>query len=379
LIKSAIVPVTPVVPSIYNQQNMDSAPLANLSIRGRGAAANPPNRFEPLDIEADPEGFDPDAPPPKTIYLNDTTKSIISHNNSPDVGFYASINPYRGCEHGCAYCFARPFHEYLGLSAGLDFETKILIKQNAPELLRRELSSKKWKPTTLQISGITDCYQPIERKLQITRKCLEVLAEFRNPVSLITKNALVRRDIDILKQLAEHQAVVVLVSLTSLDADLTRMMEPRTSAPRARLEAVRELSSAGIPVGVMTAPVIPGLNDHELPALLHAAADAGASYAGFTPLRLPFAVAEIFSDWLQHHFPDRKEKILGRVRSLRGGKLNDPNFVSRMKGEGIWAQQLKAVFTMARKKAGMDKPFPALSTAAFRKPEEPNLWQITQV
>jgi DNA repair photolyase len=359
-------------------QSPDPTPLISLSIRGRGAAANPPNRFEPIDIEPDQENFDPDAPPPKTIYLNDTTKSIISHNNSPDVGFYASINAYRGCEHGCAYCFARPFHEYLGYSAGLDFETKILVKQNAPELLRRELMSKKWQPTTLQISGITDCYQPIERKLRITRRCLEVLAEFRNPVSVITKNALVRRDIDVLKTLAEHQCVVVLVSLTSLDQDLTRVMEPRTSAPRARLEAVKELAAANIPVGVMTAPVIPGLNDHELPALLQAAADAGASYAGFTALRLPYAVAEIFSNWLERNFPDRKEKILGRIRSLRGGKLNDPNFGSRMKGEGIWAEQLKAVFEMAKKKAGLDKPFPGLSTAAFQRPEEPNLWQLTQ-
>ncbi len=355
----------------------DPPKAVQLSIRGRGAGVNPANRFEPLDIECDPEGFEPDAPPPKTVYLNDTTRSIIARNDSPDVGFYASINVYRGCEHGCVYCFARPFHEYLGFSAGLDFETKILVKQNAPELLRRELSSKKWEPQVLQISGITDCYQPIERKLQLTRRCLEVAAEFRNPISVITKNSLVRRDIDILKQLADHQAVVVLISITSLDADLTRVMEPRTSIPRDRLQAVKELSAGGIPVGIMAAPLIPGLNDHEVPAILRAAADAGACYAGFTPLRLPYAVADIFSDWLTRHFPDRREKILNRIRSLRGGKLNDPNFGTRMKGQGIWAEQLKAVFEMARKKAGLDKPFPKLSTEAFRRPEEPNLWQIT--
>jgi len=354
----------------------DSSPLVSLSIRGRGAAGNPPNRFEPLDIQLDPEGLDPDAPAPKTIYLKDTTRSIIARNDSPDIGFSASINPYRGCEHGCAYCYARPYHEYLGFSAGLDFETKILVKENAPALLRRELSSRKWRPQTLSISGVTDCYQPIERKLRITRQCLQVLAEFRNPVVIVTKNALVRRDIDVLRQLAEHQAAVVLISITTLDADLTRLMEPRTSVPRGRLETIEQLAAAKIPAGVMAAPMIPGLNDHELPAILRAAADAGACCAGFTPLRLPYAVAEIFSDWLQRHFPDRREKILGRVRDMRGGKLNDPNFGSRMTGQGIWAEQLKTMFEMAKKKAGLDRPFPRLSTAGFRRPEEPNLWEV---
>jgi DNA repair photolyase len=352
-----------------------SSPV-QLSIRGRGAAGNPPNRFEPLDIQCDPESLDPDQPAPKTIYLKDTTRSIIARNDSPDVGFSASVNPYRGCEHGCAYCYARPYHEYLGFSAGLDFETKILVKENAPALLRRELSGRAWKPQTLAMSGVTDCYQPIERTLQITRKCLQVLAEFRNPAAIITKNALVRRDLDIFQQLAQYQAVVVLFSITSLDADLTRLMEPRTSAPRARLQAMAELAAAKIPVGVMAAPMIPGLNDHEMPAILQAAAGAGASCAGFTILRLPHAVADIFSDWLQRHFPDRREKILGRIRDLRGGKLNDPNFGSRMRGQGIWADQLKSMFEMAKRTAGLDRPFPRLSVDAFRCPEEPNLWQL---
>ncbi|MGA3065739.1 MAG: PA0069 family radical SAM protein [Tepidisphaeraceae bacterium] len=355
--------------------NFDSIPPVPLSIRGRGAAANPPNRFETMDVEPDPESFDPDSPAPKTIYLKDTTRSIIARNDSPDIGFSASINPYRGCEHGCAYCYARPYHEYLGLSAGLDFETKILVKESAPALLRHELSSRKWQPQTLAISGVTDCYQPVERKLQITRKCLEVLAEFRNPVVVITKNALVRRDIDILRSLAEHQAVAVLLSITTLDAGLTRLMEPRTSVPRDRLEAIAQLAAAKIPAGVMAAPMIPGLNDHEMPAILNAAAQAGAICAGFTILRLPHAVSQIFSDWLQRHFPDRKEKILNRIRDLRGGKLNDPNFHSRMRGQGIWADQLKSIFDMSRKKAGIGR-FPQLSTASFRLPDQPDLFQL---
>src|SRR5271170_2925594 len=205
----------------------DSAPLVPLSIRGRGAAANPPNRFEALDIQCDPENLDPDAPGPKTIYLKDTTRSIIARNDSPDIGFTASVNPYRGCEHGCVYCYARPYHEYLGFSAGLDFETKIVVKENAPELLRQELSSRKWKPQVLAMSGVTDCYQPIERRLQVTRKCLQVLAEFRNPVTIITKNLLVTRDIDLLRELAAHHAVTVYLSINSLDSDLARKLEPR--------------------------------------------------------------------------------------------------------------------------------------------------------
>jgi DNA repair photolyase len=351
-----------------------------LSVRGRGAASNPANRFEKLDIIPDGDALDADAldaDAPRaalaTIYLKDTTRSIIATNDSPDVGFDASINPYRGCEHGCIYCYARPFHEYLGFSCGLDFETKILVKMDAPRLLHRELSWPQWQPRPLQMSGVTDCYQPIERKLQLTRQCLAVLAEFRNPVTIVTKNALVQRDLDLLQELAAHHAAIVLFSITTLDADLARVMEPRTAVPRRRLEAMGQLAAAGIPVGVMAAPIIPGLNDHEIPAILRAAADAGAAWAGYEPLRLPHAVATLFVDWLSLHFPDRKEKILGRIRAMRNGKLNDPNFGSRMRGSGLWAEQLKLMFHLAKRKAGLDRPYPSLSVAAFRRPPQPQL------
>jgi DNA repair photolyase len=259
-------------------------------------------------------------------------------------------------------------HEYLGFSAGLDFESKILVKQNAPELLRKELSSSRWKPQVLAMSVATDCYQPVERKLRITRRCLEVLAEFRNPVAVVTKNHLVTRDIDLLSELAHYDAAVVMVSLTTLDDDLRRVMEPRTSRPARRLAAIEALAQAGIPVGVMIAPIIPGLTDHEIPALLSAAAEAGASFAAYTPVRLPYAVRPLFEDWLERHFPERKEKVLNRIRSMRGGKLNDPRFGSRMRGEGIFAEQIAQLFSISRRRAGIgEKHSPKLSTAAFRR------------
>jgi DNA repair photolyase len=253
--------------------------------------------------------YDPEQDPlPQTQFFRDRTSSIITYNDSSDVGFEASINPYRGCEHGCIYCYARPFHEYLGLSSGLDFETKIMVKEDAPGLLRKELSSPKWKPQMIAISGVTDCYQPVERRLKITRGCLEVLAEFRNPVGIVTKNALVTRDVDLLAQLARHRAAAVFVSLTTLDAELRKVMEPRTSPPAARLAAIKTLSEAGIPVGVLIGPVIPGLTDHEIPALVEAAAQAGARAAGYIMLRLPHAVAPLFDQWLTAHFPGKKTK-----------------------------------------------------------------------
>ena len=246
-------------------------------IRGRGAADNPPNRFEALAHAPDPEAIDPDGPGPDTEFLKDPSRSLITYNDSPDVGFTASINPYRGCEHGCIYCYARPTHEYLGFSAGLDFETKILVKEDAPELLRRELSSPRWTPQVLAISGVTDPYQPVERRLELTRRCLEVLAEFRNPVAIITKNHLVTRDVDLLGELARHEAVAVYLSVTTLDPRLARTMEPRTSQPARRLAAIEALSRAGVPSGVLVAPVIPGLTDHEMPKIVAAAARAGAA------------------------------------------------------------------------------------------------------
>ena len=335
-------------------------------LRGRGTSWNPPNRFERLHY--DREGWlDPDDPPPETQLLNDATRSILAYNDSPDVGFDVGINPYRGCSHGCSYCYARPTHEYLGFSAGLDFETKILVKRDAPKLLREALSAKKWKPQVIGLSGNTDAYQPAERRLRITRRCLEVLAEFRNPVAVVTKSYLVSRDVDLLAELAGHQAAAVVLSVTSLRNEVQRAMEPRASLPARRLGAIRVLADAGIPVGVNVAPVVPGLTDHELPAILEAAADAGATFASYIVLRLPHGVKDIFSDWLGQHFPDRRDKVLNRVRELRGGRLYDGRFEVRGRGEGPWADQLRTLFRVTCARLGLDRP-PALSATSFRTP-----------
>ena len=351
---------------------MEQQPKHNSS-RGRGTAENPPNRFERLAYLPILESTEDEDGAVKTQYLKDASRSLITFNDSPDVGFEASINPYRGCEHGCIYCYARPYHEYLGFSAGLDFETKILVKEDAPELLRAELASRKWQPKIVAISGVTDAYQPIERKLELTRRCLEVLAEFRNPVIIVTKNHLVTRDIDLLKELASFNAAAVCVSVTTLEADLARVMEPRTSTPANRLEAIRALAEAGVPVRVLVAPTIPGLTDHEMPSIIQAAAKAGARNAGYVVVRLPHGVGELFANWLEEHFPDRKKKVLNRIREMRGGKLNDPNFGSRMRGEGVFAEQIGAMFKLACRRAGIEGGGPELSTAAFRRPSGPQL------
>lgn len=322
-----------------------------------------------MSLERDEDWNPEEDPAPRTQFLRDLSQTVITYNNSPDIPFTASLNPYRGCEHGCAYCYARPFHEYLGFSAGLDFETRIMVKENAPELLRKELSARNWKPQMLALSGVTDPYQPVERRLELTRRCLAVLAEFRNPVGIVTKNHLVTRDIDLLRKLAAHDAAAVNLSITTLDAELARKLEPRASAPRQRLAAVEALAKAGIPVGILMAPLIPVLNEPEIPAVLKAAKEARAKWAGMVVLRLPYAVAPIFEQWLETHFPEKKEKILGHVRALRGGKLNDPRFGSRMRGEGIFAEQISRMFEVARRKAGLPEDRPALSTAAFRKPD----------
>jgi DNA repair photolyase len=352
-----------------------------LPIQGRGASHNPANRFVPIDIIPD-EDHDPrEDPSPTTQFLKDFTKSIIATNDSPDVGFTHSLNPYRGCEHGCVYCYARPTHEYFGLSAGLDFETKIFVKESAPELLRKELSKKSWKQgggKTISIGGVTDPYQPIERKLKLTRRCLQVLLDFRNPTAIVTKNHLVTRDIDILQELAKFNASAVFVSVTTLDPELSSKMEPRTASPRRRLDAIRELSSAGIPTGVMVAPCIPGLTDHEIPGILQAARDAGASAAGFVPVRLPGAVAPLFEQWLTQHFPDRKNKILNRIRDMRAGNLNDPNFTTRMQGSGQHADQLHDLFHLAKRRFGYPDHGPDLCADHFRIPpdlDQPMLFQ----
>lgn len=351
---------------------MEEQRKSRKSIVGRGAADSPTGRFERITVE--PE-YDDSASgedvKPATVFYRDDSRSIIARNDSPDIAFEASLNPYRGCEHGCAYCYARPTHEYLGLSAGLDFESRIFVKAEAPELLRKQLSSPRWKPKVLSVSGVTDCYQPVEKKLRLTRGCVEVLAEFRSPLTVVTKNHLVTRDIDLFQELARHDAVCVAVSLTTLDDDLRRVMEPRTSRPARRLAAIEKLADAGIPVAVMTAPIVPGLTDHELPALLSAAASAGAGFAAYTVVRLPGAVAPLFEGWLERHFPDRKDKVLNRLREVRDGRLNDPRFGSRMKGEGLYARHIAQLFHLSCQRAGIEPGrFPRLSTAAFRVPRE---------
>ena len=364
---------------------VEETPPPSPATRGRGASWSPANRFEKLHVDlsdVDVVQTDPDDEPPlngddvskdrprrETQFFRDGTKTIITHNNSPDVGFETSLNPYRGCEHGCIYCYARPTHEYLGFSAGLDFESKIMVKTNAPELLRMELESPRWEPQTLVMSGVTDPYQPVEKKLRITRGCLEVLAKFRNPVAIITKNRLVTRDIDLLRELAGCNAVAVNISVTSLDPKLQRVLEPRTSSPEARLDTIRQLRATGIPAGVMVAPIIPGLTDHEVPKILEACAEAGAQFAGYTIVRLPWAVAPLFEHWLDEHFPDRKEKVLGRIRHLRGNRLNNSQWRTRMTGEGIFAEQIASLFEVGCRRAGIGAR-PRLSTAAFRRMRE---------
>jgi DNA repair photolyase len=357
---------------LYREYREHEANPNDIQVHGRAATGNPATRFEKLHVEFEPHdlaSLDENRPARRTDFFRDASKTIIARNNSPDVGFETSVNPYRGCEHGCIYCYARPTHEYLGFSAGLDFESKIMVKEDAPDLLEAELSSPKWKPQVVVMSGVTDPYQPVERKLKLTRRCLEVLARFRNPVAIITKNHLVTRDADILRGLAANDAAAVNISVTSLDPKLQRVLEPRTSVPRSRLDAIAHLHAEGIPVGVMVAPIIPGLTDHEVPAILKACARAGAQFAGYTVVRLPWAVAPLFERWLDEHFPDRKEKILGRIRHLRGGeKLNQSQWYSRMAGDGIFAEQISSLFEVGCRRAGIGAR-PRLSTAAFRRPQ----------
>lgn len=345
------------------------------NVRGRGAQIEPANRFLATHREDDWEHLaagdelradDRRLP---TEFLPDASQSILSENDSPDVGFRYSINPYRGCEHGCAYCYARPGHEYLGFNAGLDFETKVMVKHDAPALLRKALLRPKWRGEAIAISGVTDCYQPAERRYALTRGCLQVALEFRQAVSLVTKNALVLRDLDVLRELAALNLVHVYVSVTTLDTNLAGRLEPRTSRPAARLEAVRRLAAAGVPVGVFTAPVIPAVNDSELPALLQAASEAGAQTAGYVLLRLPLAVRPIFEDWLARNLPDRAERVLARVRDTRGGRLNDAEFGSRMRGQGEYADGIRRTFEVFARKFGLDRRLPPHDTSLFRRPD----------
>ncbi|MEO1023901.1 MAG: PA0069 family radical SAM protein [Bacteroidota bacterium] len=342
----------------------------SIPIRGRGASYNPENRFEDgALIEYDQHEQTGEVPVSKTQLIRDDTKNVISFNKSPDIPFEAGLNPYRGCEHGCIYCFARSYHEYLGFSSGVDFESKIVVKYDAASRLKQTLQSPKWKPQVIAMSGITDIYQPIERKLKITRGCLEVLAEFRNPVGMITKNHLITRDIDLLKQLNEFNCVKVMISITSLDKSLTEIMEPRTSRPVRRFKAIEELAKAGIPVGVNVAPIIPGLTDHELVGILESSARAGASYAGFTIIRFPYQVKDLFMKWLDDHFPDRKNKVFNKIKNMRNGKLNNNEFGKRNSGEGSYAQQIKDQFALHTQRLGLNQRSFPLKTEHFIRTE----------
>lgn len=346
-----------------------------LIIRGRGTNINPAGRFEkscrmtePEDLEALSQLEDlSDGIQVKTEIFADTTRTIIATNDSPDVGMEATINPYRGCEHGCIYCFARPTHEYLGLSAGVDFETKIFVKHNAAKLLADKLSSKAWTPKVVTMSGVTDPYQPLEKIHKITRSCLEVLRDFRNPTAIITKNNLVTRDIDIFEDMAEFNCIGIHMSVTTLDNKLARAMEPRASQPMLRLKAIESLAKKGIPVSVIIGPVLPGLTDHEIPSILQSAADAGACGAHYTMLRLPYGVKDLFRTWLEDNYPDRAAKVLSHVRDIRGGRLNDSEFGVRMRGSGVYADNVADIFSLYRKKFGLNRRFESLSLQHYRR------------
>lgn len=339
--------------------------------KGRGSQIDPPNRF--LSIHAEPDiDFIDDEPERsvRTEFFNDKAKSIVSSNDSPDLPFRHSVNPYRGCEHGCSYCYARPGHEFYGLSAGLDFEQKIFVKHDAPRLFRDWLNRPGYQPEVVVFSGVSDCYQPAESDYQLTRECLEVAVEARQPVSIITKNALVLRDLDILQQLAKISACRVAISINSLDAHLTRTLEPRTSPPNARLRAIRELSQAGVPVHAMLAPIIPGLNDSEIPAVLKAVAEAGAATAGYILLRLPQTVETVFMEWLRSEFPSKASVVESRIRSTRDGALNSSMFGERMRGTGPIADQIAQTFKVFARKLHLDRRPPALETSHFQPPAE---------
>lgn len=339
--------------------------------RGRGTAENPENRFERIHIEPDPPHDVDEFPIGVTSrFFRDASRSVLAENESPDVGFRWSLNPYRGCEHGCAYCYARPTHEYLGFSAGLDFESRIMVKEDAPELLRRALLSPSWQPDVIALSGNTDCYQPVERRLRLTRRCLEVLCTFRNPVDVVTKSALVVRDADLLANLARHDAAHVMISVTTLDQNLARQLEPRATTPERRLETISQLARADIPVGVFVAPVIPGLNDTEIPGILQHAAAAGARSASWILLRLPRPVDALFSSWLARVRPERATRVLNRIRDCRGGQLSESRFGVRMRGGGPYAEQLARLFDVAARRVGLDRPLPPLCTAHFRRPPQ---------
>lgn len=335
---------------------------------GRGARRNVPNQYERLHLDVDPAALsEEERQSVETVYLRDPSASILSENESPDVPFTYSLNPYRGCEHGCPYCYARPSHEYWGLSAGLDFESRIFVKEDAPDLLSKRFQKESWTPEVVALSGNTDPYQPVERELEITRSCLAVFLKHRNPVSIVSKSGLLRRDVDLLSEMAALDLVTVNISLTSVDDRLAGKLEPRAARPSLRLQTIETLAEVDIPVSVMIAPLIPGLNDEQIPDILKAASDRGARFASYALLRLPGPVETIFVDWIEDHFPDRKNRILGRLRSLRDGSLNDSTFGRRMRGRGEWARVFRQLFRSSLQKSDLARGGPSLSTNRFRR------------
>ena len=339
---------------------------------GRGARSNESGRYESLKHEAFDDGWtELDEPPKKlrTVLHLERARTIITTNDSPDIGFDQSINPYRGCEHGCIYCYARPAHAYVGFSPGLDFESQLFFKPDAPRLLEKELSRKGYQPKVIHIGGNTDPYQPIEQKLRITRQVIEVLDRFNHPFTIITKNAMIVRDIDLYAGLAERNLMRAAVSVTTLDRRLARAMEPRAATPERRIEAIRRLCDAGVPCSVSVAPVIPGLNDHEIEAILERAAEAGAAGAHFTALRLPLEIKDLFREWLEAERPDRAKRVMSLVRQMRGGKDYDPQWNKRMRGEGPIAVMIEARFKAARKRLGLERERLSLDVGKFRVPQ----------
>lgn len=339
--------------------------------RGRGARSNATGRYESRLREAFDDGWgetDAEVPALKTTVTPETARTIITHNDSPDVGFDSSINPYRGCEHGCIYCYARPAHAYVGLSPGLDFESKLFFKPDAGKLLERELSAPRYKPDVIHIGGNTDPYQPQERRLRTTRAVLEVLRRFEHPFSIITKSALIQRDLDILRPMAGDNLVRVAISVTTLDRKLARSMEPRAATPERRLDTIKRLADAGVPVLVMFAPVIPALNDHEMEAVLERCAEAGARSAGYVALRLPLEIRDLFQEWLATDHPDRASRVMSLVRQIRGGRDYESTFGKRMKGQGPIADLLSQRFRAAKKRYGLDQTLPSLDLDRFRVP-----------
>jgi DNA repair photolyase len=341
--------------------------------KGRGAVLNPAGRYERHERAAFDDGWGSlemmaDAPSPKTEVYDDRSRAILAHNDSPDVPFDQSINPYKGCEHGCVYCYARPSHGWLGLSSGLDFETKIFVKRDAAQLLRAELARAGYRVQPISLGANTDPYQPLERRLQITRSVLEVLAETRHPVGIVTKSALVVRDVDILAPMSAERLARVWISVTSLDGAMARKLEPRASQPYRRLEAVRALARAGVEVGVMVAPIIPALTDHELERIVEASAEAGAVSAAYTLVRLPFEVKDLMTAWLKEHYPEREAHVLSLIRQSRGGRLNDPIFGSRMRGQGFYAELIAQRFRKAVDRHGLRGRLLPARTDLFRPP-----------